>query len=488
MMRTQSGALGQLSAAELSDLLVRREVSAVELVDDFLESYERLNPQINAIVAIDPKAAYSQARDSDTRTACGQRLSPLDGIPVTVKDNIFMEGFCATWGSKLYADFRPHSDDVGIARLRAAGTNLIAKTNTPEFALAAYTDNLLFGETRNPWDLHCTPGGSSGGAVSALAVGLGPLAVGTDAGGSIRRPSSYAGVVGFRPSTGRIPRVFGFPAVAHDFQVIAPAARTVDDTYSLFRTMVGPDRRDQTSLCFSDALLPENLPRKALPRSRIHCLFCIDNMPVDHAVKASVQAAAQTFESLGHFIEEIQAPYDLFEVERVWSTLSTAGLARILMPHANWRSLVHPGTKVLAERGLAVSIEDYINALDSVQQIRSRLAMYFETADFLLMPTSASLPWALGAPCPSQINGGDVGPRAAAIFATFVNAAALPAISIPVAPSCNGLPIGMQLVGPFGADLAVFRLAKLFEKAAPWIGRSQYTVLSAEIPATPSRR
>ena len=150
--------------------------------------------------------------------------------------------------------------------------------------------------------------------------------------------------------------------------------------------------------------------------------------------------------------------------------------------------LMNSALMVLAERGLAVSIEDYINALDSVQQIRSRLAMYFETADFLLMPTSASLPWALGAPCPSQINGGDVGPRAAAIFATFVNAAALPAISIPIAPSCNGLPIGMQLVGPFGADLAVFRLAKLFEKAAPWIGRSQYTVLSAEIPATPSRR
>lgn len=488
MVSTESGALGQRSAAELSDLLVRREVSAVELVDDFLESYERLNPQINAIVAIDPKAAYSQARDSDTRTACGHRLSPLDGIPVTVKDNIFMEGFCATWGSKLYADFRPTSDDVGISRLRASGSNLFTKTNTPEFALAAHTDNLLFGATRNPWDLQLTPGGSSGGAVSALAAGLGSLAVGTDAGGSIRRPSCYAGVVGFRPSTGRIPKVFGFPAIAHDFQVIAPAARTVDDTYLLFRVMTGPDRRDQASLCFGDAPLPEHLHNTALPPSRIHCLFSIGEAPIDDDIRANVQAAAQTFESLGHFVEEVKTPFDLSEIERIWSTLSTAGLARIVAPHSNWRSLVHPGTKTLAERGLTVSIEDYINALDSVQQLRSRLATYFETADFLLMPTSASLPWALGEPYPSQINGREVGPRAAAIFATFVNAAALPAISIPVAPSCNGLPIGMQLVGPFGADLAIFRLAKLFEEAAPWIGRFRNTVTSTEITNTSLRR
>ena len=252
--------------------------------------------------------------------------------------------------------------------------------------------------------------------------------------------------------------------------------------------MAGPDRRDQTSLCFGDAPLPELLPSIALPRSRIHCLFSIGEAPIDDDIRANVQAAAQTFESLGHFVEEVKTPFDLSEIERIWSTLSTAGLARIVAPHSNWRSLVHPGTKTLAERGLTVSIEDYINALDSVQQLRYRLATYFETADFLLMPTSASLPWALGEPYPSQINGREVGPRAAAIFATFVNAAALPAISIPVAPSCNGLPIGMQLVGPFGADLAIFRLAKLFEEAAPWIGRFRNTVTSTEITNTSLRR
>jgi aspartyl-tRNA(Asn)/glutamyl-tRNA(Gln) amidotransferase subunit A len=471
MMKLRSDALGHLCAGELSDLLGRREVSALELADDFLASHTRLNPVLNAIVAIDPDAARRHARESDARAAAGQRLGPLDGIPITVKDNIFVVGFPATWGSRLYEGYRPPCDDVGIARLRAGGANLIAKTNTPEFSLAAHTDNLLFGATRNPWNLQLTPGGSSGGAVAALAAGMGPLAVGTDAGGSIRRPAAYAGVVGFRPSTGRIPRVFGFPALAHDFQVVAPAARTVDDAYLLLRTMAGADRRDQASLCFGDAPLPKQLPRAAPPRSRIGCVFGVGDAPVDREVRDSVRGAAQTLESLGHFVEDVAPPFDLAVIERIWSTLSSAGLARVLTPHENWRELVHPGTLVAAERGLAVSVEDYIGAMDAVQQLRAHLATFFETTDFLLMPTSASLPWVIGDAFPRQIDGRDVGPRGAAVFATFVNAAALPVVSVPVAPSADGLPIGMQLVGSFGADLAVLRLAKQYEEAAPWSGR-----------------
>lgn len=443
----------------------------MELVNDFLAGHERLNPSLNAIVAIDPEAARSQARASDARATSGHRLGPLDGIPVTVKDNVFVAGFPATWGSRLYEGFRPPHDDLGIARLRASGANLIAKTNTPEFALAAYTDNLVFGPTRNPWDRQLTPGGSSGGAVAALAAGLAPLAVGTDAGGSIRRPASYAGVVGFRPSTGRIPRMSGFPALAHDFQVVAPAARTVEDAYLLFRAMAGPDHRDQASLCFGTGPLPDRLPRGALPRARICCVFGIGDAPVDPDVRDNVQAAARIFESLGHSVEEVPAPFDLQDVEHIWSTLSTAGLARALKWHVNWRELVHPATRAAAERGLTVSVDDYIGAVDAVRQLRARLASFFETADFLLTPTSASLPWALDEPFPRQIDGRDAGPRGAALFATFVNAAALPAVSVPVTPSTQGLPIGMQIVGPFGADLAVLRLAGQFEEAAPWRGR-----------------
>lgn len=470
-MAAGSNALGRRSAAELADLLARREVSAVELKEDFLATHARLNPLLNAIVAVDPDAAHRQARDSDARAAAGQRLGALDGIPVTVKDNIFVAGLPATWGSRLYERFIPPGDDIGIARLRAAGANIIAKTNTPEFALAAHTDSPVFGATRNPWNLQFTPGGSSGGAVAALAAGMGPLAVGTDAGGSIRRPASYTGVVGFRPSTGRIPRLSGFPTLAHDFQVVAPAARTVEDTYLLFRAMAGPDKRDQASLGFADAPLPQRLPEEPLPRSCIRFLIDIADAPVDREVRHAIQAAARMFASMGHDVEEVLPPYDLAEVERIWSTLSTAGLARVVTPHPHWRELVHPGTLAAAERGLGVTVHEYIGALDALRQLRARLATFFETTDFLITPTSASLPWKLGEPFPRRIDGRDAGPRGAALFATFVNAAALPAISVPVASSADGLPIGLQIVGPFGADLGVLLLARSLEDAAPWKDR-----------------
>jgi len=471
MVPARPNILGKLSATELAHLIQQRETSSVELIDDFFARCERVNPSVNAIVAIDPEVARNEAVRSDARALRRERLSPLDGIPVTVKDNIFVAGFRATWGSRLFEGFSPPCDDIAIARLRSAGANLLAKTNTPEFALAAHTDNLLFGPTRNPWDLNLTPGGSSGGAVAALAVGLAPLAIGTDAGGSIRRPASYAGVVGFRPSTGRIPRAFGFPALAHDFQVVAPAARTVDDTYLLFRTMAGPDMRDRASLCFADYPLPESLAHVPLPKLRIRCVFGIDNAPVDKEVRDNVEAAAKTLASLGHCVDEGLPPYELDAVERVWSILSTAGLARVVTRQHDWSARVHPASRAAAERGLAVSAQEYVNALDATQELRLMLATFFEKVDFLLMPTSASLPWVIGKPYPEVIAGREAGSRGAALFATFVNVAGLPAVSVPVAPSAGGIPIGMQLVGPFGGDLLLLRLAREFEQAVPWAAR-----------------
>ncbi len=220
--------LWQLSVAELSKLVRDKEVSPLEISESCIRRYEGLNGTLNAIVACNHEDTIEQARRSEKRMLQNKLLSPLDGIPITIKDNIFSKGFRATWGSLLYESFEPDVDDYCVEHLRNAGAVIFGKTNTPEFALSAHTNNLIFGKTLNPWDLSLTPGGSSGGAVSSVASGMVPLAVATDAGGSIRRPCSYTGLVGLRTSTGRIQRRPGFQALVHDFQVIAPAARTVD--------------------------------------------------------------------------------------------------------------------------------------------------------------------------------------------------------------------------------------------------------------------
>ena len=459
--------LWRLPAVELSALIARKDVSPVGLLDVFLERCARLNPLLNAIVALDHGAARGAALAAEGRMQRGARLSPLDGIPVTIKDNIFVEGFPATWGSLLYRDFRPPQDDVAVARLRAAGAVIVGKTNTPEFALSSFTDNRVFGPTRNPWNTELTPGGSSGGAVAAIAAGMAPLALGTDAGGSIRRPAAYAGIVGLRPSTGRVARVHGFPPMAHDFQVITPAARTVADVELLYRAIAGPDARDRPSLAFA---APQ--PAGALPRRvRIRHVTGIPGAPLDREIAGSVTAAAAVLRSLGHTVEEGAAPYDLAEIDAIWATLTAAGLARALSTHPDWRDRVLPATAAIAERGATIGAAQYVETIETVIRFRRRMPEAFAGFDVLLTPSSAALPWPIGQPYPAEIDAREAGPRAAGIFATFVNAAGLPAVSVPVAPSASGLPIGMQLVGRYGEDELLLALAGEFEAAQPWAGR-----------------
>ncbi|HKA43232.1 MAG TPA: amidase [Burkholderiales bacterium] len=459
--------LWRLPAVELSALIGRKEVSPVELLDMFLQRCERLNPVLNAIIAFDREGARRAAEAAERRMREGARLGPLDGLPVTIKDNIFVEGFTATWGSLLYRDFRPPQDDIAVARLRAAGAVIFGRTNTPEFALQSFTDNRVFGPTRNPWNLELTPGGSSGGAVAAVAAGLAPLALGTDAGGSIRRPASYAGVVGLRPSTGRVARVHGFPPMAHDFQAITPAARTVADTGLLYRCIAGPDPRDRLSLVFNTSTSAGIATR----RLRIRHVTGMAGAPIDREITAAIADAAQALRELGHVVEEGAAPYELAQIDEIWSTLTSAGLARVLSAHPDWRDKVYPATAAAAERGPSVSGERYVRAIDAVNELRRRMPNAFEAFDVLLMPASAALPWRVGEPYPSTIDGREAGPRAAGVFATFVNAAGLPAISIPAAPAASGLPIGVQLVGRFGEDDALLALANEFEAARPWAAR-----------------
>lgn len=458
------------SATQLSGMLEKSEVSPTEILEAVLVRMDRLNPAINAIVTTDERGARAAAAASERRQIAGERLGPLDGVVVTVKDNIFTRGTRTTWGSALYADLVPELDDVAVARLRAAGATILGKTNTPELALSAVTDNRVFGPTRNPWDLTRTPGGSSGGAAAAVAAGLAPVALATDAGGSIRRPCAYTGTVGLKPSIGRVPRAHGFPATAHDLQTIGPIGRTVRDVAVMFDVIAGPDERDRATLAFVGADPSGQGAANARPL-RILFVPRIAGQPIEPEIVAKVSRAADAFTHLGHTVEQGDLPVDLADVDEIWSTLTAAGSAHGVSRHADWQARVTPGIRAMAENGIAMPSIRYVKALDTLTTLRRRFGESTRMIDIILTPTSPASPWIVGEPFPKTIAGEAAGPRTAAAFATFVNVIGLPAIALPAEPSTDGMPIGFQLIGRFGAERMLLELAAIYEAAHPWSGR-----------------
>lgn len=457
----------QLSAAELAAAYARNETTPSEHLELLLARIDRIDRTLNAIVTLNPRAR-EDAAESTARLRAGRPRSALEGVPITVKDNIPVAGLRCTWGSCLYADFVPERDELPVARLRAAGAVVVGKTNVPEFTLQGYTDNPLFGPTRNPWNPALTPGGSSGGAVASVAAGMVPLAIGTDGGGSIRRPASHVGLVGLKPSRGRVARCDGLPAILLDYEVIGPIARTVADIVAVMRLVSAPHVRDPVSAACAHA--PFDVTPEA-PRCRILYVPTFDGAPVDPEIAASVGAAARQFERLGHRVE-VADEFDLAApVNDVWPVVSQVGLAWLLQRHAGWRGRVGSALAAMADAGAALSGTQYFETLDRVATLRARMAELFCTYDIVLTPTAASLPWPATETHPLAIDGKPVGPRGSAVFTGFVNAAGVPAITLPCAPAANGLPIGVQLIGPLGADGMLCALAAQFERVAPWAQR-----------------
>jgi aspartyl-tRNA(Asn)/glutamyl-tRNA(Gln) amidotransferase subunit A len=457
--------LWKLSAADLGRAYRAGSCTPEDALDAILARIAAHNPRLNAIVTLDEPGARIAARASTARIARGVPLGPLDGVPLTVKDNIAVAGLTATWGSRLFANFVPEVDELPIARLRAAGAVILGKTNTPEFAMQGHTDNLLFGVTRNPWDDSRSAGGSSGGAVAAVAAGFGPLAIGTDGGGSIRRPSSHNGLVGFKPSLGRVPRADGLPAIFLDYEVVGPMARTVEDAVLAMQVLCPPHPRDAASRAFTH--LPFAVPAQA-PRCRILQISTFGNAPVDPEITLRMQEAAQALRALGHGVDS--APhFDIVDaVNARWMSLSQAGLAHMLEAHAGWRELLTAAAIANADAGRALPATALFDLLRLVDQMKSRLDVLFTDYDLLLTPAAAALPWPIDQTHPAHIAGRAVGPRGHAVFTGFVNAAGLPAIALPCAPSAAGLPNGLQLVGRWGADGALCAVAQAYEAARPW--------------------
>jgi aspartyl-tRNA(Asn)/glutamyl-tRNA(Gln) amidotransferase subunit A len=443
----------RLDAAALTAAFRAGTLSPVQALEACLARIAAQNPALNAFVALRADAARADAQASARRYADGAPLSALDGVPIAVKDNLPTVDLPTTWGSVAGRDHRPARDELAVARARAAGLVIVGKTNVPEFTLEGYTHNTLFGTTRNPWNPALTPGGSSGGSVAAVAAGMVPLALGTDGGGSTRRPAGYTGLVGLKPSIGAIAREHALPPLLLDFEVVGPIARTAADLALLFGVLAGPHAADPASYAAAGAA-------RALPAHlRVLYVPSLDGAPVDPGIAAACEAGAMRLQALGHAVSTGPLPLDLAALNAGWPRIGQIGLSWLFDHHPHWRQGAADKYLTMAEAGATLPGSVLWQTLEAAAQLRRDAAHLFERIDLIAMPSSAAMPWAADQPFPPTIAGQPVGPRGHAIFTGWVNAAGLPALSVPVAP-VDGLPVGLQLIGPYGSDAALLALAR----------------------------
>ncbi|MGO6694464.1 amidase [Rhizobium johnstonii] len=440
--------LWTLTATELAIGYRAGAFTPLDVLSAVAARLDAVNADINAVVAEDRAAARGQAAAATKRWKAGEPLSAIDGVPMTIKDNLLLAGLPATWGSRLHAGHVPETDEAPVARLRAAGVVFLGKTNVPEFTLQGYASNLLFGTTRNPHAPDMTPGGSTGGGAAAVAAGIGPIAIGTDGGGSLRRPAAHCGLFALKPSVGQIARYGGFPEILSDFEVVGPIARTAQDLQAVFSILKGYDPAEPSSL----VSLAETA---ALPsRCRIAYLPQMGSAPVDPLIVRAADDFAAALTAAGHAIEVIGTPYDVDSVGRAWGTIAAAGLTWHLKTMGSREGL---GANALSldEAGAACTASDYAAAMATAHAARQEAGRFFEQYDLLLCPSIAALAWPATDPYPPEIDGQPVGPRGHAVFTSWMNVTGVCAVNIPVAMTQAHGGIGLQLVGAVGRDTAL---------------------------------
>ena len=456
------------SALELGDLIRKKELTPVEVTDAALARLEAVNPLLNAFCLVAAERAREQAREAEIAVVKGEPLGPLHGVPISIKDVLATRGLATTGGSRLFADAVPEEDAIPVARLKAAGAVILGKTNTSEFGHKAVTENPLFGVTRNPWNPERTPGGSTGGGGAAVAAGVGPLALGTDGGGSVRIPAAFCGVFGLKPSFGRVPHAGGFPGWAHVSHV-GPLARTVRDAAALLDVIAGGDDRDRRSLPREPGSYLEACDAGV---AGLHVAWTPDlgYAAVDPRVRALCETAAAEFESLGCHVEVVSPGWE--DPEEWFGTLIAAQF------YAAWSDrlpdaepLMDPTLVTLIRRGGAVPARDYVRAVDRIEAYWAEVRAFLERFDLLLMPTVAVPPFDAGARPPREVDGRSVSVLGWMPFTFPFNLTGQPAASVPAGFTDDGLPVGLQIVGRRHADATVLAAAAAFEAACPWSDR-----------------
>lgn len=449
-----------MSAIELAEAIRQKQVSPVEVVQSIIKRIERINPKINAFVTLTSESAMAEAKKAEIAVMKGERLGLLHGVPISIKDLIFTQGVRTTMGSKLCENFVPDEDAVLVTRLKQAGAIILGKTNTPEFGLKPVTYNLIFGATRNPWDLEKTPGGSSGGAGAAVASGLGPLAVGNDAGGSIRIPSSCCGLFGIKPQLGRVPR---YP-ILHGAEIIThegPLTRTVRDAALMLDIMAGPHWGDVYSIPKPEGSFSDSVGGgvKGLRMAWSADLGYAKSTP---EVIKICEKAVHIFADLGATVEVAHPGFEnpenlpgiVFGTDHLEAFSSFGSMEEVI-------SKVDQLTMIMLVISQEVKGSDYARMLFTKQELTAKTGKFLRTYDLLLTPT-------LTAP-PHPVDFNDpIGYLKWVAFTVPFNFTGQPAASIPAGWTEDGLPVGLQIIGRQYDEAMVFRAASAFEEAQPW--------------------
>jgi amidase len=464
-------------ATELHRLYRSRKTSPLEVMQAVLARVDAVNPRLNAIVTLVRDSALKEAK---TATAAlkrkGAKLGPLHGVPVTIKDLTHTKGIRTTWGSKVFEHYVPEEDSLIVERLKSAGAIVLGKTNTPEFGAGGNTFNSVFGATRNPWNPDLTCGGSSGGAGVALATGMGPIAQGSDTGGSLRTPAAFCGVVGFRTSPGLVPyypKLLGWDPIG----VTGPMARTVADTALMLSVVAGPDDRSPISYEVDTAAFTGAVKSPSVKGWRVAWTPDLNGLiPVDPDVARVAEASTRVFRSLGARVES--ACCDFSEVNDI--VLGTRGLWMVAS-HADklgqWKDQMQKGLVWNIEQGLKLSPEEIARAEILRTTLWHRVRAFMETRELLLLPTVAVPPFPIEQPYPTEINGKPLDNYTQWFFLTYgITVTGLPVISVPCGFTKSGLPVGLQIVGRRRQEAMVLRAAAAFEAAAPWADRIPPTV------------
>lgn len=450
------------SAAELSRRYARKTLSPVEVARETLRRAEALQGCLNFLVLLDRSRAEDAAKASEERWQMGEPLSPLDGVPTSIKDTTNVKGWPTRYGSHA-TDETPVAEDSPIAeRLRGAGMVLFGKSTTPEFGWKALTDSPLQGTTRNPWNLGHSPGGSSGGASSLTAAGVAPFNHGNDGGGSIRIPAAHAGLVGLKPSYGRIAQ---YPADSPFADVVSQGvlARSVLDTALALNATAGPDPRDWRSLPAEPRDYTIGL-EEGVRGWRIGLSLDFGHVKADPEVRDLVVAAAKRFEALGARVEEVGPLIEPLQnsFEPLWIGSFATRLRQI---PTQLHGKLDPGFRAAAEKGLAITLADYARSYEARSKLARDMALWHQSYDLLLTPVTPT-----AAPTVDTIYNSESFPRwtKGAPYTLPFNLTGQPAASMPAGLTASGLPVGLQMVGPARADNLVLRAMRAYESALGW--------------------